>query len=126
MSSSTLLHSTRQELETLGRKVVTDAREEVAKYKGSHLERSEGAGFVIGKALLNEVSGGNGAAVANGLNVAFASDHRTLQQSAFRALVKFITLYAEDEASDARNEGSKALAKELAEVIKEKAYLPLI
>lgn len=50
---------------------------------------------------------------------AFCNQHRTLQQSSFRLMLKLIEKMATDEyRTDGRNEGSKKVAKQLIEGFK--------
>ena len=54
-----------------------------------------------------------------------ANEHPTLQQSFMRFVVKFIKKMAEKTYTDGRNEASVALAKQLAEVVKD-SHLPFV
>lgn len=91
-------------------------------------ERDAALGFYIGKMLVNGVNGGNAEAIADGLMLALTSDHRTLQQSAIRAIIQFLQRYATLEfpsGIDGRNMAAVELCKEISKVAAQYG-LPLV
>ena len=78
--------------------------------------------------MANCLNAGNERDFAEGMVLAMQQEHRTLQQNTFRALCRFIELYADQDenmSTDARNKASYELANKLAEITSTHG-LPLI
>jgi len=75
-----------------------------------HCKKAVNDGFRLSKELCDAVNVGDECSFGRALAIGFANQHRTLQQSFFRAFCAFLHYY-KDTRTDARNEAAVEMAK---------------
>lgn len=88
----------------------------------------ESRGIETGKKLMNIVNSYNVQEITDFVNVV-TTDHRTLQQSAFRTFMKCVEVWAENYESgnyDLRNEQTCKMSAEIKKLFEDNIYVPMI